>query len=99
MLKLEKLEFTYLECQCYQAEHTLRFTLDPEDGELYTEVYLGHATDSFFRRMWIAIKYIFGWQSKYGAFDCTLLKVEDYSKLRALLEQSEKIQAGADNDK
>lgn len=80
----------YFDCQCNFADHTLRFTLDPEDGSVYTEVQLRNF-NSVFKRIWMAIKYIFGYECKYGYYDCTLLKWDEYNKLRNLLDESETI--------
>lgn len=80
---------TYIECQCEDPSHVLRFTLDYEDGALYVETHL--TTDVWYKRIWLALKYIFGKKSKFGEFSETLLNIEDYSKIRSMLEKSEKI--------
>jgi hypothetical protein len=84
------MEKLYLECQCDCAQHTIRFTFDPSDltGEIYTEVQL-NPYHPWYQRLWIALKYVFGHQSKFGAFDCTILHKEDYPKLRSLLDLSD----------
>lgn len=76
----------YFECSCNSPEHTLRFVIDDsdDDKELYTEVHLTEV-NSFFKRCWIALKYIFGYKCKYGNWDCWLLKTEDITKLEELL--------------
>jgi len=66
----------YFECSCSSAEHTLRFVIDEED--VYTEVHL--TTKAWYKRIWTAIKYIFGFASRYGCYDCTLIKPEDYDR-------------------
>ena len=61
-------EFRYVECCCTAAEHILRFRIDElyEDlPTLYLEVQL-NPNVKFFKRVWLAIKYIFGWKSRYG---------------------------------
>jgi hypothetical protein len=77
----------YLDCQCDCNEHVLRFVMDPGDGELWLETYLSQY-HTWYERVWIALKYVFGHQSSYGAFDCTLLKPEDYGRLASLLARS-----------
>lgn len=79
----------YFECNCSSAEHTLRFVLDEEDGELYTENHLTVAP--FFKRIWKAVKYIFGHTSRYGNYDCTLIKTEDIDRLIDLLSKAKRI--------
>ena len=73
----------HLDCVCTSPEHTLRFMLD--DEELYTEVFLNNP-NNFFKRMWIAIKYVFGYKCKYGHFDCFVMKPGDEDKLIELCE-------------
>ncbi len=74
----------FFECTCMSDEHTLRFTLD--DTELYTSVFL-HQYRSFFKRVWIAIKYTFGYKCKDGHWDCTILKPEDCDRLIIMLQE------------
>lgn len=78
----------YFECSCASPEHTLRFVLDldPEDPGIHTEVYLGSYPWGW-KRLWVGIRYIFGYKSKYGAWDCFLLKPEDAPRLRSLLDR------------
>lgn len=79
----------YFTCDCYSPEHTLRFVMHPnEEGwpaELYTEVYLNQYR-SFFKRAWVALKYLFNYKSSYGDFDCWLMQPEDAVRLKELLE-------------
>ena len=85
-------EHHYFDCTCQDSSHVLRFTLDLEEGDIWTENHLRH-TNPWYKRIWLAIKYIFGYQSKYGAFDCVTLEPPDYDRLRKLLDKSEKILA------
>jgi len=55
--------------------------------DLYMEVQM-RPYYSFFRRVWLAIKYIFGYQCKYGHWDCVLIKKEDRIKIAKLMEKS-----------
>ena len=58
-----------LMCECGHNEHQIVFTtfMDVENSE---EVYISYYLEkkSFFKRLLYGIKYIFGYQSKYGAF-------------------------------
>lgn len=78
------MEFKYFECRCGSAEHVLRFCLDDED--LYTEVLL--RPKSPIERIWLALKYILGFKSKYGYYDCTLIRPEDYDNFIALFNEA-----------
>ncbi len=86
---MQPLEKHYFECMCDCSAHTIRVTLDPDNGEVFVSVHLNEY-HSWYGRVWNALKYVFGYQSSFGAFDCTILKQEDYPKLRKLLRQSEK---------
>ena len=76
----------YFECQCGSDEHTLKFILDldenaePRIPELYTSVFLNHY-QTWYKRLWVGIKYIFGYKSKYGHWDCFTMKHEDADRL------------------
>lgn len=79
----------FFECDCISDEHTLKFKLDahdPTDVELYTSVFLNQYR-GFFSRLWVAIKYVFGYKCKYGHWDCTILRLEDADRLIALLQK------------
>jgi hypothetical protein len=79
----------YFDCQCTAAEHTLRFVMDDDDGTLYTEVHL--RKEPLLKRLVNAVKYICGFTCKYGYFDCTILRPDEYNKLTDLLSQSKQI--------
>ena len=60
----------YFECSCESSDHVLRVSHDPDEeikSLLYVETHLKNL--SFFKRLWLAIKYIFGFQSKYGHWE------------------------------
>lgn len=81
------MEKHYFDCQCDCNEHVVRLVLDPADGEVWIETYLSRH-HPWYQRLWIALKYVFGHQSKFGAFDCTLLRPEDYERMHDLLTRS-----------
>jgi len=72
----------YFECKCDSEEHRLVFIVDtyePQNPEIYVSCYLGNYRN-FFQRCWMAIKYIFRKTDNEGAFDCFLLRPEDYQR-------------------
>jgi hypothetical protein len=83
----------YIECDCHSEEHTLRYHLDEEDGELYTTVYL-QDWEAWHKRLWKAAKYVFGYSSKWGHFDTTVMSGDNLYKLRDLCERAIKINEG-----
>lgn len=78
----------FFECACGSDEHTLRFTLDKKDGEIFTSVHLNNWLP-WYERLWRATKYVFGYKCRYGHWDCWIMRSEDAGKLMALLEELE----------
>ena len=76
----------WFDCKCGMAEHSLRFVLDESENEIYTEVYL-RQWRNIFKRIWIAVEYIFGLRHQYGHFDCFLLDSKDAARLIGMLEK------------
>ena len=82
------MEYIYIECVCTSAEHTMRFMLD--DDELYPHIYVEMQLSQslgFFKRLWRAVKYVFGYECKYGHWDETLLTANEVKKLRDLCDR------------
>jgi len=82
----------YFSCECNNFSHTIRFVLDPDDGDLHLEVQL-HMWRSWHKRVWDALKYVFKYPVPYGHYDTTILRREDYGRIRDMLKKSELIQA------
>ncbi len=76
----------FFECSCYSDEHTLKIVLDADRDypELTTSVYLNNY-HSFFKRFWMAFKYVFGYECKYGHWDCFILKPQDADRLLSIV--------------
>lgn len=74
----------YIECACSSTEHTLRFTFDPEDGTVYVHVFL-ESDYRWYKRLLVAVKYIFGYKCKYGHWDETLIVPEEAKRLSDML--------------
>lgn len=58
-------------CACGDVEHQMIFRTIDGDDDVYVSIYLVKLP--FFKRLWFGLKYIFGYQSKYGAFDEVIL--------------------------
>ncbi len=71
-------------CECHSYEHQSIFWYDDEDKQLTVSVHL--VRRSFFKRLWYAIKYVFGYKSRFGAWDEFLFKPENEKKLREYLD-------------
>lgn len=76
-----------LNCSCYHKEHQLSLSyLLPSDqipddrlSELSVHVFLAERV--WFKRVWLGIKYIFGFKCAYGHFQEILLKESDLPKI------------------
>lgn len=72
-------------CQCYNTEHQLIFSYFPEEKEdVYVSVHL-IPEYRIWKRIWIAIKYIFGYKCKFGHFDEFIFKRTDADKLQSVV--------------
>lgn len=85
---IKPMEYHCLQCACTSAEHDVRLVLDPDEKypAIYIEVQLsrGHG---FFGRLWLAIRYLFGRECKYGHWDETTIMGEQVRKLRDLCDR------------
>ncbi len=80
------LESHFFDCQCHSDEHVLRFVLDREHRELYTSIFLD-PLHPWWKRLWLAARYVLGRKSSYGHWDCWLMLPDDARRLRALLDE------------
>jgi len=89
---MKKVEFKCFECSCSSPDHMIRFVYMPEDNcdgeDLYMDVQI-NPTYSFFKRIWLAIKYVLGYTKKYGHWDCVLIKPEDYEDLILMFKRAQ----------
>lgn len=75
------MNYTYIECDCHSDEHVLRFAYDPVDHDVYLSVFLNH-WEPWYKRVWNAVRYVFGYKSKYGHFDSTTMSHQNLLQLR-----------------
>ena len=75
-------------CNCHSMDHQYSFWWDDDIKQLYAEPHLT-TYRNFFQRLWYGLKYVFGYKSRYGAFDEMLFKDEDTDALRRFLNQQE----------
>ena len=83
------IETEFVDCECTHEAHTLRFQLECEDDGstiLFTSVFLNQYR-GFFRRLWVAIKYLLRYECKDGHWDCTLIKGKDCGRLISLFHK------------
>ena len=75
-------------CDCCSPEHQFIFLYDEEEKIVYLDVHLSNYRN-FFQRIWAAIKYVFGYTSKYGDWDSTYLSKKELEKLKIFLQNIE----------
>jgi hypothetical protein len=82
-------------CECHSLEHQLRFFYTKEElennhviEEMNVQMHL-ITYDSFFTRLWVGLKYAFGYKSRYGEWDDFYFKPKDINKLKTFLNELE----------
>ena len=75
-----------LVCACGDVAHQLVITTFG-DGEAYVTFHLSKL--KWYNRIWVGMRYIFGKQSKYGAFGEVVLDARHVEQLRALADELE----------
>lgn len=89
--EVKPIEIEHFDCDCHTPDHTIRFVYTPaEDGwkpELYIEVQLCK-TKNIFQRIWAAIKYICGYECRYGHWDNTMIESKDLKRLSDLVTKT-----------
>lgn len=81
------METSFIECACHTSEHLIKVVYDPEDNEMFVEVHL-HTWKSIFRRMWVAIKYVFGYKTRFGQWDELIVQPKDYKRLADIFNRA-----------
>ena len=72
-------------CQCHNTEHQLIFSYFPENEVVYVSVHL-IPEYRLWKRIWMAIRYIFGYRSRYGHFDEFIFKKSDALRLQKVVD-------------
>lgn len=78
------MEHEYVQCSCTSREHTIHLSIDREDNTVYVGIAL--TTGGFFYRLKHAIKYLFGYQCKYGVFDEMIWEKDQRDKITKLFQ-------------
>lgn len=85
-------------CDCSDVSHNIVFQFWDfgKDGklwrpanancELIVSVFLNDYP-SFWKRIWLGIKYIFGYKSKYGHYDIMTIRYEDVPRMKTILDK------------
>ncbi len=81
----------FVRCICGSLDHQLVMSWDPSEDEpqwqmLYIEIYLV-SYQSFFQRLWRAVRYVFGYKCRYGNWDEMLVSPAKAVEMRQLLDK------------
>jgi hypothetical protein len=71
-------------CECWHPDHNFFVLYDKVEDEVSVQVKLNHWLP-WYKRAWVALKYILGVTTKSGDYDEVLLSVEDRKKLSDIL--------------
>lgn len=83
----EKPEFFL--CDCHSPEHLIMFDYDEEMNYMYMSVFLDQYRP-WYKRIGLAIKYVFGYTGPYGHYDTWILKNTDIVRFKKVLNQVKK---------
>lgn len=72
-------------CECDSVEHQIVFSYFPDEKEVYMHIHL-LPEKSIWRRISKAVKYVFGYVSRYGHFDEFIFKKGDADKLQSIAD-------------
>jgi len=82
-------------CACHSTEHqmVILYSEDILDGERYPEVYLHILLNKrpFWQRVSYGLRYIFGYQCKYGAFDEFIINPDDVENIENIVKYLKKV--------
>jgi hypothetical protein len=67
-------------CDCHSFEHQAIFYKDEELKMVFVSIRL-KTYDNFFKRLWVGLKYAFGYTSKYGEWDEFIFQEKDEQEL------------------
>ena len=67
-------------CDGESPEHQAILVRDPDDGEVWLQTHLVHY-DGFFKRLFVGLKYAFGYRSKYGDWDNIVISKASQEKI------------------
>ncbi len=88
-------------CQCHSVDHQV--VIQQIDDEIYLNVHLVNI--SLWKRIWLAIRYVFGLKDTYGHFEEFIINPDDADKLQNIVdvlrkqkEKEKEIEGGATAD-
>lgn len=84
MKKVQDNKTYYFQCDCSSQEHTFGMEFDAAEKEVVIHVQLCQYR-SIWKRLVVAVKYVFGYECKYGHWDTTMMNEEKFMDLYNLM--------------
>ena len=80
-------------CECSSSEHQMimRYFEDDKDPFVYVDIYL--SKKSLWKRIKHAVRYIFGYQCAFGAFEEVVLGADHIKTLEKVVEHMKRVEA------
>lgn len=78
-------------CECNSTEHQMVFLYNNDDQYPMIFIHIHLNKQPIFKRIKNAIKYIFGYQSRFGMFDEFIVNPEDIGKFEKIVEYLKKV--------
>jgi hypothetical protein len=79
-----------LVCECNSTEHQIVIYYSDDEGEPTSYLHIHLNKKPFVWRLYYGIRYIFGRQCNYGAFDEFIFNTDDVEKLQELVDYLKK---------
>lgn len=82
------MEKQVIDCACHSSEHIILFTKDSDFEDNYKCVYMHYFLQDtvWYKRVWLGIKYIFGFKSRYGHFGEFIIDENNIDKFKEIVE-------------
>ncbi len=80
----------YFECACGSPEHTIRFILDKGERGDFPLIFCDFYLDQYlpwYKRIWVAIKYVLMFKPHNEHFASWVMKNEDVERLQKLCKE------------
>ena len=88
-------------CACHSSEHQILTEYDEKYNQIYVQIHLS-THKNFFKRIWVAIKYVFGYKSRYGEWDNIIIDKDNYhilaKELSKIKDESKETDRGGEED-
>ena len=85
-MQLERRTFI---CACHSLEHQYTFWYDDEDNNVYFQPHLYDGTFPWYKRFIRRIAYVFGYKTRFGAWDEVIINNDDIPKIKQFLSKIE----------